>query len=61
MFWLRSCDGPAKSLIWSPTRRSPTSDGLVLFLSKAISEGPGLTVVIMDNAATHRSNAVRQA
>ena len=35
--------------------------GLVLFLRKAIPKGPGLTVVIMDNAGIHRSKTAPKA
>lgn len=54
-------DGSTPSLTWAAVPRSLTADDLVLFLREAIPRSPGLLVVVLDNAAIHRSRVVRAA
>ena len=51
-------DGDHPSLTWARVPRTWTAPDLLQFLTGALPAGPGLRVVVLDNASMHRSRAV---
>jgi len=54
-------DGPLPALTWWPHARSITADDLLTFLREAFPDHPRPLVVVLDNASTHTSRAVKGA
>jgi transposase len=52
--------GPGRALWWDAVPRTLRAEDLLLIL-EAIPRGPGELVVVLDNASSHRSHAVRDA
>ena len=54
-------DGPEPGLVWTSATRSLKAEDLLVFVEHAVPAGPGLRVVVLDNAGIHRSRVVQQA
>lgn len=53
--------GPEPALVWTSVSRSLKAEDLLAFVEHAVPQGPGLRVVVLDNAGIHRSRLVHQA
>lgn len=54
-------DGPEPDLVWTSVPRSFKAEDLLAFVEHTVPAGPGLRVVVLDNAGIHRSRVVKEA
>jgi putative transposase len=56
-----AADGPCPALAWTCMSRTLKAEDLLAFVERTLPKGPGLQVVVLDNASIHRDRRVQAA